>query len=101
MLANITDTSSTHKKETKSHVMKKRKSNNAAYAIFVKSSRKKQDSQALANYESIVSKESITGSYMVGFPWIGNILLDELELDLKYQMARNRFNLTMARLDKD
>ena len=41
MLADITDTSSPHKKETKSRIMKKRKSNKAAYAKIVKSARKK------------------------------------------------------------
>ena len=48
-----------------------------------------------------MTKDPLTNSYIVGFPWIGNVLPSGEELESNYQMVKKWFDSAMKKLDKD
>ena len=48
-----------------------------------------------------MTKDPLTNSYIVGFPWIGNIPPGGEELESNYHMVKKRFDSTMKKLDKE
>ena len=59
------------------------------------------DMEALESYQCNMTKDLLTNSYIVGFPWIGNIPPGVEELESNYHMVKKRFDSTMKKLDKE
>ena len=63
--------------------------------------RQVDDIEALESYQCNMTKDPLTNSYIVGFPWIGNVPPAGEELESNYHMVKKRFDSTMKKLDKE